>query len=61
LRIGFERLLKKSEKQIPHRQKPVRDDKNKGLATAHPSASLRAGSKGAPLQKRVEPDFFSSL
>jgi hypothetical protein len=27
-------LLKNSEKQIPHRLKPVRDDKYKGLATA---------------------------
>ena len=25
------RLLKNSEKQIPHRLKPIRNDKNKGL------------------------------
>jgi hypothetical protein len=31
---GLNRLLKKSEKQIPHRLKPVRDDKNKGPAMA---------------------------
>jgi hypothetical protein len=28
------KLLRKSEKQIPHRLKPVRDDKNKEPATA---------------------------
>jgi len=30
----LKRLLKNAEKQIPHRLKPVRDDKNKELATA---------------------------
>ncbi|MGB8888849.1 MAG: hypothetical protein WCC87_19120 [Candidatus Korobacteraceae bacterium] len=29
------RLTEKSQKQIPHRLKPVRDDKNRGLVTAH--------------------------
>jgi len=28
---GDWRLLKNSEKQIPHRLKPIRNDKNKGL------------------------------
>jgi hypothetical protein len=36
------RLLKKSEKQIPRGLKPPRDDKNKGLNGA---------PEGAPLQK----------
>jgi hypothetical protein len=31
----FYRLLKNTEKQIPHRLKSVRDEKNKGLVTAH--------------------------
>src|SRR5271165_1231907 len=31
----LQRLLKKSEKQIPRGLKPTRNDKNKGLVTAH--------------------------
>jgi hypothetical protein len=34
VRAGFHRLLKNPEQQIPHRLKPVRDDKNKGLSMA---------------------------
>ncbi|MGB8886757.1 MAG: hypothetical protein WCC87_08530, partial [Candidatus Korobacteraceae bacterium] len=35
IRARLQRLPEKSEKQIPHRLKPVRDDKYKALVTAH--------------------------
>jgi hypothetical protein len=47
-----DRLLKRSEKQIPHGLKSARNDKNK---------DLNGAAKAAPLQNLGEPEFFCSL
>src|SRR5208337_2788555 len=43
-------LLKKFEKQIPHRLKSVRDDKKRGLLTAHPSTGSGQALKVRPFK-----------
>src|SRR5271166_1041883 len=50
-------LLKKFEKQIPHRLKSLRDDKKKGLLTAHPSTGSGQALKVRPF-KTPEILFF---
>ena len=58
----LKRLLKKSEQQIPHRLKSVRDDKYKGLTTAHLKVrpfktvcnpTFSAASEAVPLQSSL--------
>src|ERR1035437_4873517 len=48
--LRLNRLLKKSQEQIPRGLKPARDDKNKKLGGA-PFGRLRAGPKRASRQK----------
>jgi hypothetical protein len=43
-------MREKSEKQIPRRLKLARDDKYKGLASAHPFDRLRAWLKLRPFK-----------
>jgi hypothetical protein len=44
-------LNEKTEKQIAHRLKSVRDDKTKKLVTAHPSASSGQALKVRPFNE----------
>ena len=46
------RLLKKPKEQIPRGLKAARDDKNRGLTTAHPFGKLRAWLKLRPLKAK---------
>jgi hypothetical protein len=53
-------LLKNSEKQIPHRLKPVRDDKNKGLRREPEGSLYPNGALPGVFQQTVKPDSMNA-
>jgi len=54
----LKRLLKNSEKQIPHRLKPIRNDKNKGLNGTTEVVPLPKYAVAGVFQQPVKPSLI---